>query len=320
MKNLIVHIGMHKTGTTSFQVFMSKNREALKQKSVLYPINCCPAFVPWGHHSIPWAYTNCEDHLPWNAGARVRVDADVASKLKNEIAESKCENIVLSSEEFDILPFESIAKFCSDFSGFNIIPVLVIRDLAPLVDSMYHETVMRSVYDKPISEFLDNQRIRLNFVELASDWAVCSNNKTRVYLYDSPEFKTDMVSALVRNVLNLDAEDFIRTEKMNVSTPYYLTEIVKFLRFKQLPEEYIQKLVARYTPNQKYGLVKFTFLEPELRESLLKKYNGYTQVLAEKAFISLKEVESTEVDNEQFQWEVVNNLTLSLVQFLKWSS
>ena len=39
-KRLIIHIGMHKTGSTSIQRFLSRNRLALRMAGVLYPESC----------------------------------------------------------------------------------------------------------------------------------------------------------------------------------------------------------------------------------------------------------------------------------------
>ena len=39
---LVLHIGLEKTGTTSFQAFCAEHRPALAQSGVLYPVNPLP--------------------------------------------------------------------------------------------------------------------------------------------------------------------------------------------------------------------------------------------------------------------------------------
>ena len=39
-KRLVIHIGMHKTGSTTIQRFLSRNRLVLRLAGVLYPESC----------------------------------------------------------------------------------------------------------------------------------------------------------------------------------------------------------------------------------------------------------------------------------------
>ena len=49
---IILHVGLHKTGTTSLQSYFGKNRKELKSLGVLYPEFSINNFTP-NNHSWP---------------------------------------------------------------------------------------------------------------------------------------------------------------------------------------------------------------------------------------------------------------------------
>jgi hypothetical protein len=53
-RRLLIHCGLHKTGTTALQTFLRKNTERLRTAGILYPYAGCFDSVASGHHNIAW--------------------------------------------------------------------------------------------------------------------------------------------------------------------------------------------------------------------------------------------------------------------------
>jgi hypothetical protein len=105
MREMYIHIGTHKTGTTSIQNFLGANREALKNGELYVPLSGTlgPAS---GHHNIAWELRNDE---------RFRSNFGTVSDLIAELRGVDCDKAVLSSEDFEYLSrYPERLKFFDD--------------------------------------------------------------------------------------------------------------------------------------------------------------------------------------------------------------
>jgi len=91
-RTLILHIGRHKSGTSSLQHFLAGNRDWLSQKGILYPHAGCNNRI--AHHELA---LQCNSRLSDGSG----IDGILAG-LKAELAPHH-ERILLSSEAFQNL-------------------------------------------------------------------------------------------------------------------------------------------------------------------------------------------------------------------------
>lgn len=94
-KRIFVHIGTHKTGTTSIQFFLSEARERLRQCGIFVPhAGTGLAEAPAGHHNVAYELCNHPSYDPGLAGV-----AGLLAELR-DIAESVA---VISSENLQFL-------------------------------------------------------------------------------------------------------------------------------------------------------------------------------------------------------------------------
>ncbi|WP_156029484.1 hypothetical protein [Archaeoglobus fulgidus] len=91
-KELYLHIGMHKTGTSAIQKFLWTHGKVLKNLGVLYP----EKFVSppdFAHHRLPFGLRSS-----W----REKVLKDFGELLKFYSFHKKFYKMILSSEEFSV--------------------------------------------------------------------------------------------------------------------------------------------------------------------------------------------------------------------------
>ncbi|MDC1065085.1 hypothetical protein OAQ86_01550 [Candidatus Pseudothioglobus singularis] len=89
---LFIHIGLHKTGTTTFQTFLHLNRNALLKAGVFYP--------EMGEHESHWVLPNQLVRNNWDY---------VEDFMKSSFQTAKKENVetvFISSEDFELFLFE----------------------------------------------------------------------------------------------------------------------------------------------------------------------------------------------------------------------
>lgn len=158
MPTLHIHTGLHKTGTTSLQKTLFDNRAHLKSHGMLYPetgLSQLPS--NWGHHDL--AYALRHPHTGQRMWAALRAEADAAG----------LPDVVVSSEELSLLPFQTlpgldsykIIKRC--FEGYDIRLICYLRPQAEMAASLYNHNVKAAGETKDIMDFLIRCAKRLDY-------------------------------------------------------------------------------------------------------------------------------------------------------------
>lgn len=175
MSRVILHIGTEKTGTTSIQHLMFKNRQTLLTKGVVYP-NLGPRKD---------AHFDLVNTLhPLDNGGRFMEFLGPANhsadflwgKLQECISEHSEKTIVLSAEHFSSRLRENALKYMSDFfKKLNISPEIIIylRPQADYIESSYSTEIKAGspkVF-KTVMEQYQSQAMRYDYEKLVDLWA-----------------------------------------------------------------------------------------------------------------------------------------------------
>jgi hypothetical protein len=136
---IVIHIGTHKTGTTSIQAFLAKNRTRLKECGILYPYAGTRDRLP-GPHNIAWELSG---------DARFDPRMGTVSDLLSEVCRSEERTTILSSEDFEYLPQHPHALMNFDSmlvrAGFSTEYVVLFRSTDTYGESLYHELLERGL-------------------------------------------------------------------------------------------------------------------------------------------------------------------------------
>ncbi|MGH6923098.1 MAG: hypothetical protein ACRED5_04945 [Propylenella sp.] len=127
---LFLHIGVHKTGSTSLQLRFSENPDTLKRHGVLYPLGRFKEY-PHQHSEIVAQATE----------ARAGELQSMLSGMHDEAVASACHTVVLSGEEISLLPQKRIELLRDALrsAGFSTIVVAFFRPYVDHVRSIISE-------------------------------------------------------------------------------------------------------------------------------------------------------------------------------------
>lgn len=125
-KRLIVHAGVHRTGTSALQQTFSANASLLAQHGILYPhYDSAPDSSHWSHVSLAW-----DIHRGRINFAKLRAWAE-------SLTASPAHTVVLSAEDFCILRNLQFLDCFSDL--FDMEAVFYLRRQDCWIDSWYNQ-------------------------------------------------------------------------------------------------------------------------------------------------------------------------------------
>ena len=167
ISEIFLHIGLHKTGTTSIQntLFFKKNSKLLEDHGYLYPKHW-PA-----NHSIPIFSIFCDFPEKYHINIKKEYSINEIKKvnevylesLEKEIKKTKYSKLIISGEDISKLSFESLSNlrnyFLSTFGSqikFNI--VIYVRNPISRSVSAIQENVKLGVTQQSAMKIVLNQQ------------------------------------------------------------------------------------------------------------------------------------------------------------------
>jgi hypothetical protein len=155
MKQVFLHIGLHKTGSTSIQYFLSHNRKRLAELGYLYPskrINHCNLA------SALKKYSENNYYPEWE-------------KTIKEIESSNLEKIIISSEVFvESKTDEIIKRLAEKLKNYQTKIIVYIRRQDRILESSFTQKVKSGVAYNSLEHYLQ-KRSSVNYWEKIDAWS-----------------------------------------------------------------------------------------------------------------------------------------------------
>jgi hypothetical protein len=154
-----VHIGLHKTGTSSIQTFLKRNKPALQARGYLYPRT---GWTAGGHHNLAYELLGRK---------RFSTDAGRLADLEAEIAPAA--NVILSSEEFEFLELAQVRAFQAALGERPVRVLVYLRRQDALIASTYAQQVKMGARMKTFDGYARDSlyNARFDFALLLDRWA-----------------------------------------------------------------------------------------------------------------------------------------------------
>ena len=172
-KQLYIHIGPHKTGTTAVQEYFWKNRKNYVNHGLLYP----STGIVKGRYG------------PRHLNLSRSYDEEIWQCLEKEIAASNCHKVLVSSERFssDLSHLLMAKKYLEKYDVYLII---VLRNEVDRVRSRYLQNV-KSYFSKPNKKFQGNlyfndwwlkSRSELPYGRMVQQWSSIYSEENIIYV------------------------------------------------------------------------------------------------------------------------------------------
>lgn len=170
MKAVYLHIGTHRTGSTSLQRFLAEGQDALARQGIIYPETGRPdtnVSNRYGHHVLHWSlvgkYGNHDDRV-W-------------IELRDEIDRRTGDRIVLSAEGFEgeglgqgRVGRRQIQQITGYLSPHPIHVIVYLRPPLRFLESVYKKRVAMGTSYRSFPQFVKKMIPRCDYGALVSRW------------------------------------------------------------------------------------------------------------------------------------------------------
>jgi len=160
MKTLFLHIGVHKTGSTSLQAVAHLHREALARQ---------------GLHVVQTGATNDGNHVLLSrallrdpaASRSVPLDLTIWQAARDEIVHSPCPAALITSEEFTAVGLEGIAALAGlmEAASVDVQVMVFLRDQLAALRSNHVELLKQGLIEHDFASYLAMSALDADFVE-----------------------------------------------------------------------------------------------------------------------------------------------------------
>lgn len=186
--SVYIHIGLHKTGTTSIQAMLFNNRKALLAHGINYlplgenhSVALYPLFAAEPHRYRP----NRAAGIDTEQKAAKKNAATLASLLR-ELERNTSDSVVISGEDLSMLPAEGLKRLKETLAPhaarFRII--VYVRDPVATVTSIFQQRLRRGQTYQQISR----RPPRPGYQRIAASIDVFGRENVDVRLFDSARF------------------------------------------------------------------------------------------------------------------------------------
>lgn len=312
MRDLILHIGRHKSGTSSLQRFLVDNYKVLLEHGWLYPKHGRGDSI--AHHSIA-TYFNPNQFEKLSPSSQLAIQEQV-SLFRKEI--SQHDKVIISSENFQNINPKNIKK---ELENINLTVVIYLREIISYFLSSYSQAIkanklnmepdtflkkrFRANYYSHIKSWKDNfpnakivvslfdkktlhnEDIRQDFLHNTSLENELSDTRLEYKNYDSNPSISGELLAFKRELNRCNYESIVTQKDLYHLLQEMARNIKKYSRFTDIESDLKWKLIEMYeTESSKteyaFGLQKGSLINKEFKESEHKKHkNSYDSIRSE---------------------------------------
>ncbi len=219
-KTIFLHVGFHKTGTSSIQFYLHNNRTALKKTGLIYP----KSVLNGNNHSI---LANSIKSI-----YRDQKPNPHYKRLKEEI-ENIDGDVIISSECFmEELDPKLIKDSFRDFDD-TIKIVFYVRPQVQWIESLYGEVIKDSSrrYTGRIEYIREVRNGKLNYFNVIENWRnTFQKENIIVREFKQWEHSNDLITDFLDTVTRTDNAPKLKIKRAPIKNPRFDPRCLEFLR------------------------------------------------------------------------------------------
>jgi hypothetical protein len=269
-KKLYVHIGMHKTGTTSIQFALHENMYLLRSLGYCFPLvgRTPQHFV---QHSLLAEFFSRNGSDKKSPEVRFAHEG-LIRVLLDEIAMSNCPNVILSSENFWHLTEDQIQIFAETFKEFDIEPIFFVRSLADYTDGVAATIIANDIYSmeaiRNAGDTLWSSHYSMDVYKAAAAWANISYDK-KIWI-ENYDVQSDSV-AVFFEITGIKSTGFqASNDRLNKSNSLVLMYMKYELILRGVDKKLVENLV--YKMRKLSFPDSYTILDEKVRANVITSY------------------------------------------------
>lgn len=218
-KQLYIHIGIHKTGTTTIQNMLVKNKYYWSDAGLCYPSTC----LNGAHHNLPWELLS---------DSRWQAKNGTLKRLKREIERATYPKYIISSEDISNFSQEHIEILHKEFEKFNPKIIIYIRNQFDLIMSSWSSLIRKGNTKRSFEEHynycIKNKLNKLDYSILLSNWANIFGKENLIVKIYTKELGFDLHKGfmdLFNIVYNL--KELKLKERLNISLSFQELNVLR---------------------------------------------------------------------------------------------
>jgi hypothetical protein len=195
MKDVVIHFGVHKTGTSSIQRRLSENRQTLAASGILYPdirrkANHFDLYTCF--HERPLEYRMVKVRGITGADEIEKLRGEIKRALESQLAASGAERLILSSEAFSMMNAHELRQFIAYIASFGFERmqcVVYLRDYITYWESELQQKIKGGIHIDVMAEEQKLEMVRTyrRFLETLSECV--GRDAIRIRLFHRPLLK-----------------------------------------------------------------------------------------------------------------------------------
>ena len=283
-----MHVGPHKTGTTTIQFSMNLNKNLLKKNGIYYPKSGFVSEGLPGHHNLAWELSGndryAEKYGTW-------------SDLVSELNRVNFDRIILSSEDLCTLPREKVIQINEYLKDFDVHIVIYVRRQDQRLQSAWSEKIKNAKDDTEWLSFpefvaqVDYKFPYYDYYTLIQKWSdVFGKPKIIVRVLEKNQLRGTLLNDFLTACEIPNPEQYQDADDMNLS-PGIKTIVIN----RELKQRLHGKLnkgamlrfyfsIREYADLAGWNRDKWSFIDKELHQKIMEMYRSSNQKIAREFF------------------------------------
>jgi len=288
-KVVYIHIGPHKTGTTTIQLSLTVNESLLRKEGVLCPLTGRQNLNSAGQHYLAW------ELLDRNS-KRLEPNHNYWENLLKEIRKSKnVDKVIISSEDFSSYNNSDIYKIRNLLSGYKVKIIIYLRRQDEALQSLWVAQVRNANIQPPVDSFIDwlskfnYEAGSVNYLKIIQAWErTFSRENIILGVFDPKQFNGSLFNDFLA-LCELDIKNIKDIPDANVSPGPKTIEAMRmvknsldFLSIQMSHWQLITRYIKEFGDISGWNNSKVNYLDKELSDLIMQHHKEANDLLSNK--------------------------------------